>query len=419
MNVKTFSAGVLLLAAAYPIRAQDVSATPTPLFDLIAEAAKNNPQVLAAEHTWQAGTHVRQQVTTLPNPQVTLQEFSVGSPKPFAGFNTSNFAYFGIGASQELPYPGKLRLKGEAADRAAEVQQAQIAVAQSSVDDEVKAAYLRLAYLQQTLKLLESSRSTLGEIIESELARYRTGAGSQADVLKAQLGRTKLLREITMHHEEMAQVEADLKRLLHRSQDSPDIVAQDLTMTNLQYSSRELLNFVRKQNPEVKFEATGIEKQNAELRSAQRTGKPDFSLGYMYQRTGDGFPAYYMLTFNVIFQRRQRVRAEVAEAAESVKAAQEQLDAQLQEQLAEVQKQYVAVTSTAETLTEYQDGIIPQADAGFHAVLSEYEANKGQLDSVLNSFNDVLALKREYEQTLLEHETAMAKLETLTGEKLR
>jgi outer membrane protein TolC len=256
-------------------------------------------------------------------------------------------------------------------------------------------------------------------VIESELLRYRTGAGNQADVLKAQLQRTKLVREVTMHHEEMEQVQADLKRLLHRSQESPDIVAQDLTMTTLHFSSLELLNFVRHQNPKVKFEASTIEKQNAVLRSSQRAGKPDFSVGYMYQRTGDDFPAYYMLTFNLIFQRRQRVRAEVAEAAESLKSAQEQLDAQIQQQLAEVQKQYVAAESTAQELTEYREGMIPQADAGFHAVLVEYQSNKQQLDSVLTSFNDVLELKREYAQSLLDHETAIARLETLTGVTLQ
>jgi outer membrane protein, heavy metal efflux system len=419
MNVSTFSAGALFLAAACSIRAQDVSARPTPLNELIAEAEKNNTEILAAEHTWKAATDVRQQVTTLPNPQFTVQEFSVGSPKPFAGFNTSNFAYFGIGASQELPYPGKLRLKGEAADRAADVQQAQITVARASVADDIKAAYLKLAYLQQTLPLLDTSRNTLGQIIETELARYRTGRGSQGDVLKAQLERTKLVREITMHHEDVAQVQADLKRLLHRPQESPDIIAQDLRMTDLQYTSRDLLSFVRRGNPEVRLETSTIEKQNAQLRSAERAGKPDFSVGYMYQRTGDDFPAYYMLTVNVIFQRRQRVRAGVAEAAESIKAAKERLDSQLQHQLAEVQKQFAAATSTAEILTEYRDGMVPQADAGFRAVLASYETNKEQLDSVLASFNEILALKREYEQTLLDHELAVAKLETLTGETLR
>jgi outer membrane protein, heavy metal efflux system len=419
MSVRTFSAGALLLAAVFSIRAQGVAGRPTPLNDLIAEAEKSNTEILAAEHTWRAATHVRQQVTTLPNPQFSLQELSVGSPKPFAGFNTSNFAYFGIGASQELPYPGKLRLKGEAADRAADVQQAQITVARASVADDIKAAYLKLAYLQETLPLLDTSRNTLGQIIETELARYRIGRGSQADVLKAQLERTKLVREITMHHEEVAQVEADLKRLVHRTQESPDIVAQVLAMTNLQYTSVQLLNLVRTQNPELKLETSRIGKQNAELRSAERSGKPDFSIGYMYQRTGDDFPAYYMLTFNVILQRRERVRAELAEANESIKAAEEQFDSQLQHQLAEVQKQYAAAMSTAEMLTEYHDGMIPQADAGFRVVLAGYETSKEELDSVLASFNEIVALKREYEQTLLDHELAVAKLETLTGETLR
>src|SRR5579863_10003780 len=138
--------------------------SPVPLAQLLAEAFENNSDLKAGEHTWRAATHLREQAKALPDPQFTVQEFSVGSPKPFAGFNSSNFAYIGIGASQELPYPGKLRLKGEAADRAAEAQHAQIAVVEASIADQIKTAYLRLAYLQQTLTLLESSRSTLGQV---------------------------------------------------------------------------------------------------------------------------------------------------------------------------------------------------------------------------------------------------------------
>jgi cobalt-zinc-cadmium efflux system outer membrane protein len=415
MNIRMVLKGIVALGISLPGSAQNA----TSLSELLAEAARANPDIGAAEHAWRAAKHVRQQVTTLPNPQFTLQEFGVGSPKPLAGFNTSNFAYFGIGASQELPYPGKLRLKGEAADRAAETQQTQIALIAASIADQVKVAYLRLAYLQQMLALLESSRSTLGQVIESDLLRYRTGAGDQADVLKAQLERTKLVKELTMRREEMGQLQADLKRLLHRPQESPDIIAQDLTMTTVRYNSVELMDFVRERSPELKFEKSRIEKQNAALRSVERAGKPDFSVGYMYERTGTDFPAYYMLTFNMVFQRQARVRAEIAEAAESLKAAQEQREAQLQQQLAEVQKQFIAARSTAKELTEYRDGIIPQADAGFHAVLSRYESNKQQLDSVLTSFNEVLELKREYAESLLDHETAIARLETLTGVTLR
>ena len=415
MKFRVALAALGALAGGLSVYAQNA----TPLSELLAEAAQNNPDILTAEHTWRAATHVRQQVTTLPNPQFTLQEFSVGSPKPLAGLSTSNFAYVGIGAAQELPYPGKLSRKGEAADRAADVQKAQIAAIQASVADQIKAAYLRLAYLQQTLTLLESSRATVGQLIESELLRYRSGGGSQANVLKAQLQRTRLVREVTMRHSEMAQTQAELKRLAHRSQDSPEITAEDLKMTALHYSSRELLDWARRQNPEVTLSASSVVKQNAELRSAERAGKPDFSVGYMFQRTGTDFPAYYMLTFNVIFQRRQRVKAERAQALESVQSAQAQFDARLQQQLAEVQKQYAAAEGAAEELTEYREGMIPQADAGFQSILSQYQSNRQQLDSVLTSFNDVLELKREYAQALLDYEMALARLETLTGVTLR
>ena len=45
----------------------------------------------------------------------------MGSPRPFAGFSNSDFAYLGFGVSQDLPYPGKLKLKGEAAQQDAAV----------------------------------------------------------------------------------------------------------------------------------------------------------------------------------------------------------------------------------------------------------------------------------------------------------
>jgi outer membrane protein TolC len=408
-----FAASGVLLAAA--LRAQ----SPTPLRQLLAEAERNNPEISAAEHDWRAATHLRAQATTLPNPQFTVQQLSVGSPRPFAGFNSSDFAYIGIGASQELPYPGKRGLKGLAADRAADVQHAQIAVVKAAVEEQVKLAYLRLSSLQRTLKLLESSRTTLSRQIETELSRYSTGQGSQAGVFKAQLERTRLLSEITAHREELAQIEADLKKSLHRSQDSEDIVAEDLRPTVLRYGSSELLALVRKANPEVRLGSNAIAREKAELESAKRAGKPDFSLGYMYQRTGDDFPAYYMLTFNLIFQRRQRVNAQVEQDAESLKAVQARLEAEIQEQLAAVQKQFAAASSTAELLADSDQGMIPQAEAAFHASTAEYASGQRPFSSVLESFDAIVQLRRQYERTLLDHETAIVRLETLTGVDLR
>lgn len=392
---------------------------PTPLAGLIAEAQNNNPEIRAAERGWKAATDVPRQVTTLPDPQFTVQQFSVGSPKPFAGFSNSNFAYIGFGASQALPYPGKLRLKGQVAERDADARHAQVDELRLAIAQQVKTAYFNLAYLQSTLLALERSGATLEQLANTELSRYRTGGGSQAEVLKAQLAHTKLVHEITMHHARMAQVEADLKLLLHRPQDSPDIVAEGTTPSILSYSAAELLALVERHNPAVASERAELEEHHTRLQSAERGKKPDFGVGYMFQETGSSYRDYYMLTFNVNWPRRRRVNAEIAEAAEMLGQSEQSLDAQLRRQLAEVQKEYITATSSAELLTEYRDGLIPQAQAVFRASLAAYQSNTGEMNSVLLSLNEVLALERDSAQALLDREVAIAHLENLTGATLR
>src|SRR6266581_922820 len=121
MNVVSFLTATFVLATVLSAFGQEPAASnPTPLPQLLAEAAANNPQISAADHGARAARQMAPQVTTLPDPKFTYQQFSVGSPKPFAGYTNSDFAYIGVGASQELPYPGKLRLRGEVAERDAD-----------------------------------------------------------------------------------------------------------------------------------------------------------------------------------------------------------------------------------------------------------------------------------------------------------
>jgi cobalt-zinc-cadmium efflux system outer membrane protein len=416
---RVLCSGALALANGSSAHGQEMTGMPTPLATLVSEALSNNSQIDAADHAWKAATHVADQVKTLPDPQFTVQSFSVGSPKPFAGFSNSDFAYIGFGASQDIPFAGKLRLKGDAANRNADMQQAQTDLLRISVTDQIKIIYLRLAYLDATLSILGRNDAVLKPLIETGLARYSVGQGSQADVLKAQIEHTKILREVTMHHEEMGQLQAGLKALLHRPQSSPEIIPEPLSVTPLHRTAEELQGLVLTHNPEVSVETADVEKQDAQLKSAKREGKPDFNVGYMFQQTGGGYRDYYMLTLSMRLPRRKRVEAGVAEAAESLERSKQELDSQVQQQLAEVQKQYIAVTNTAELLKEYQDGLLPQAEAAFRAEQTTYQSGKQTFIPVLSSLLDLLTFEHDYQQALLDHETALARLETLTGAQLR
>src|SRR5580704_18204547 len=86
-----------------PMRDQGKHATasPSPLRELMQEVDRSNPEIAASLHAWQAATNVPKQVSALPDTEITVQQFSVGSPRPFAGYSNSDFAYVGIGASQD------------------------------------------------------------------------------------------------------------------------------------------------------------------------------------------------------------------------------------------------------------------------------------------------------------------------------
>jgi outer membrane protein TolC len=233
------------------------------------------------------------------------------------------------------------------------------------------------------------------------------------------VNRTKIVKEITIHHQQMGQIQARLKGLLNRDQGSPDIVTEDLTATPLERTSDELLALVRQNNPQIQVDANSIRKQDAQLASTKREGKPDFEVGYMYQNTDRKYRDYYMFTFDVRFPRKKRVNAEIAEATERRSESQQTLNAHLQQQLAEVKEGYVKATSDDELLKEYREGLIPQSDAAFLATLSAYASNREEFIHVLSYFADTLNLKLEYAQTLVDHEAALAHLESLTGATLR
>ena len=389
--------------------------TPTSLHELVQEAEQKNPQIAASYHGWQAAQNVPKQVSAFPESQVSLQQFSVGSPRPFAGYSNSDFAYIGFGASQDIPYPGKRDLRARVAEHKAESMEAQADSSRRDVVGNLKMVYFHLAYIQQSLGILQKSDELLNQVQEASEARYRVGQGNQQDVLKAQLQHTKILQEIAHHHQEEGLLEAQIKQLLGRPQESADIVAETLTVRSLPYHAAELLQRAREQNPDVRSKSASIQQQETQVELAHKNFRPDFNVQYNYQHTASQFPDYYMATFGIRLPNRGRQRAELAQAREDQERARREMHAESQRVLSEVQQQYIRAKTSEERLKIYSDGLVPQSEATFRSALSAYQSNRQDFESLLSGFLDVLNLDLEYRSELVEHESALAELERLTG----
>ncbi|HKO05261.1 MAG TPA: TolC family protein [Candidatus Acidoferrales bacterium] len=392
------------------------AAAPTPLSALLREAEENDPAILAAQDGVRAAAQMPAQASALPDPHFNVQQFSVGSPRPFAGYTNSDFAYIGFGASQELPYPGKRRLRSAVAERETDVRRQSAQIVLLEEIEKLEKAYYRLAYLQQTLAIHHRHDALLDQIAEAAGIRYRAGQGNQHDLLKAQLERTRVLRELAMNREAAGELQVELKRLLHRAQDSPDIVAEPLVAGPLPLATEELIAQARQKSPDVRERAEMVRKSQAEVDLAHRDFRPDFGLSYMWQRTDpEQFRAYYMLTFDVNFPRRKPRQAALAGAEISLERARHLQDAQLQATLAEVQRHIVTLQSNDEQARIYRDGLIPQAGATFEAGMAAYTAGREDFQTLLSSVLDVVDLELSYQQVLLDRQLALLTLERLTG----
>jgi outer membrane protein, heavy metal efflux system len=406
--------GVIALLAAMALPAADL---PTPLSALLDEATRSNPDIQATRLGWQAATQVPSQVSTLPDPQVTLQHFSVGSPRPFAGYSNSDFAYIGFGISQDLPYPGKLKLKGEAAQQDAAISRNKVETVRRSVLQQVKEAYYQIAYVQQTLEVLDRNGKLLEQVEKIADARYRVGEGSQQDILKSQLERTKLLREVAHHHEVMHTQQALLRKLLNRPLNSPDISTEPLVETPLVYTSDELLAKVRTENPEVASQQETVKKQSLQVEIARKDRYPDFSVQYMWQHTAEPFRDYYMLSLSarIPIYRRRKLNPEMTQAVEELNRSRREYESQIQAAYFDVRNQYLAAETASQMLKIYREGLIPQALAAYQSGLTSYQSGGVDFESLFSSFLDVLNFDGEYWKTLMEHETALARIEQITG----
>ena len=386
---------------------------------LVAEAMAHSPLIAAARARWVAAGKVPSQVGTLPDPQVTMQEFTVGGPKPLEGYETSDFYYTGIGAEQDIPGPGKLRLAATAAGHDADAARHQYFARQREVAARVRESCFNLFYIAKTLAVLEQNRADLLRIGRVAEAQYRLGMGRQQDVLKAQFQATAMLKDISDARGDYATQQAALKALLGRDLDSRDIWIGEIAPTTVTLPPDQLDAAAANGSEELKAARSMEAKDAASLALARRGYWPDFSVGYMYQKTGPGQRDYFMLTLGakvpLYFWRKQT--SAIEQAAAEREAALSDLRATRLETEADAQSRMLAMRTAERTMSIYRDGLIAQAEAAETSALNDYRAGKVDFTTLLAAALDVLNARQGYWRALADHEIAAARLRQIIGDR--
>jgi len=384
---------------------------------LIQEALTHSPLIIAARRHWEAEIRVPIQEATLPDPQITFQNLAVSNPIPGNNLQTNNFAYFGYGFSQDIPFPGKLRLRASVAKKEAESAHEAYQAQLLAIVEQVSETYFNLFYLTNSLHLLQQTYDEFQRVAHITGAQYQVGMGQQQDVLKAQLETTSILNEQETTREELEQAQADLKSILGREQDSPDIQVSEVKPSEFILDDRQLRRLALSSSP-VLNQARALEaKSEQSLKLAREDYIPDFSIGYMYQETGARFPDYYVATVGLkiplYFWRKQTPAVEQASLERDSSRA--QTYAAKLSVTSQVQNQSIAIQSMDRVIRIYSDGLIPQAQATLKSAVATYRVGKVDFQTLLSAEVDVLRLKQQYYRAVADHEIAVAKIQQITG----
>ena len=389
----------------------------SPLGELVDEALRQSPLIMAARRHWEAETRMPIQQATLPDPQITFQNLAVGNPIPGNELQTNNFAYFGYGVSQDIPFPGKLKLRASVAEKEAESARAALEAQQRAVVEQVRETYFNLFYLTNSLNLLQQTYDEFQRVVHITGAQYQVGMAQQQDVLKAQLQMTSILNEEQTTRQELEQGQADLKAALGREQDSPHIEVSDVKPTVLNLDDRQLRKLALSASPVLKQAEALEQKSEQSLKLARQDYIPDFSISYMYQKTGAQFPDYYVatvgLTIPLYFWRKQT--PEVEQAALEKDSSHAQTYAAKRSVTSEVQNQWIAIQTMDRVIRIYSDGLIPQAQATLKSAVATYRVGKVDFQTLLSAEIDVLRLKQQYYRAIADHEIAVAKIQQIVG----
>lgn len=387
------------------------------LEELTREALEKNPAIKRAWWRVQALRARVPQARSHPDPVVSAGW--MGNITPFSTQTRDPSSFRSISAMQEIPFPGKLRLRGQVADREAEAAWWDYENTRRRVVAEVKAAYYDYFYYQKATEITLKDKDLLEKLTRIAEVRYKVGQGIQQDVLKARVELSLLLQRLTVLEQQEKTARVRLNTLLFRHPEASLPPAAPFEQADFTYTLESLYDRARKNDPELKREERMIERSQYAVNLARKDYAPDLRVGYMYQQR-PLMPDMHGFTFGInipIFYKTKQ-REGVIEATEELIGARRGLDNRQTNLYFEVKEQYLAAKASGELARLFSQAIVPQSSLALESSMSAYEVGKVDFLTLLENFITVLDYEVNYYRELTNYQMALARLEPLVGIEL-
>jgi outer membrane protein, heavy metal efflux system len=379
--------------------------------DLLVEAVlSRNPGLPAMRAALEAAGLRSEQVSALDDPRLSYR--IAPQTAGVAGLDFGQEFQF----SQALPWPGKLRLRGEAARYEADSVQEDLETLRLSLAARAKSLFADWYFIHEAIRINRTNQDLLKDFRGIALTRYGTGLANKQDALRADVEVNLLQHQAIVLEREKQTILAGINTLLNRGPDDPLPLPQDLPDPKLPSDAASLREQARRSRPELRAQAARIQSLDALTELAGREFYPDLNLsaGYnsLWERSEQRFTVG--LAINVPLDQTKR-RANESEARARVKRAQwDQID--LSAKIAEeVQVAFEKVRESHHVLELYRGELLPLAEENLEAARADYEAGSGDFLSLISAEKNLLQTQLQTERVLADAHQRLAELERAAG----
>lgn len=388
----------------------------TNLRSLIREALEHNPEIMAAQQRFEAARKRPDQASALPETTFSAGYASNGRPWPGAGLGLEPTSNIGFMVTQEFPFFGKRKLRGEIASKEAQAEYDQYQAAQLSVIARLKQAYYRLGYTFLAQDVLERNRDLLDKLIKVSEIRYSVGRSAQQDLFKLQTQLSILETRLIQLDRERGSREAEILSLVNRPPTGKLGRVAMATPPPLAKTFEDLLAAAGANAPAIQRDRRMVERNQIALNLARKDYMPDYAVSGGYFNMG-AMPDMYQFRLDIklptSFFRKQR--SAEAEQTIKIREARRTLEATAQSLAFRVKDDYLMAETSLRLMRAYEAAVVPQASLALESSLASYEAGRVDLLSVLTNFITIVEYQMNYYQEMLNAYLAAARLEEITG----
>lgn len=400
-------------------------AGPQPVDLFVRRALAENRTVQAAYHNVRSLRHRIPQAVALDDPYLSNTIFPIPSVAPqysLMGYNPYN-----VTLSQQFPWCGTLRLRGEVAEKDVQIALAELAAAQLDAVAAVKRAYYSLYAGERSDEILAENRKVLEDFRDIARERVENG-GTEQDLIRSQVLLSELERERAINRQAIATARAALARQLHLAPDSDFRTIPELPAAAVPAEIERLYQLAIAVRPELQGRLAAVARDETAVELARKRSYPNITLGINYMDmekhnavtpgTASGTPNVGLFVGFNLPVNRAKYRAGVCEAQERATADRKIYEAQKDEAHSEIQDFLTQAKVQQNVLTLLRESLLPRARTSLNSARGDYAKSTVDFATVQSALREVLQVQLQSTQVEAELAKALASLERAVGSQI-